>query len=377
MAQYDKYKTLVIPANIAKTVATSSLPKIGKIQTHGGPANEGINLSIWFQERIEDSTIVLPDLTSIVTLTGLASGSTNLGTFSGSILSDNLTIFQAFQELETYLGTGVVTSSPISGTGLTGNPITIATGAITTSHIANNTILFSDLAQNGATSGQVPTWNGSAWVAATPSGSGGGGIYGGSDTVPTSVVATLTDNLTFTTTNASGYFYANVSDLAGSNLLLNATQGRLRFFDVAGNSEVITNSSGISLTTPTSSRVTITGADMRYAANYAGTYSNRSLVDKEYVDGKFSLTGASTGSILVHNGTGYVSVSPIVETQTGITGTSVTLAATPLSYTSFTLYRNGQYQIVTDDYTLAGNSLSLNAAAALVSTDKITAIYYI
>lgn len=376
MAQYDKYKTLVIPANIAKTVATSSLPKLGKIQTYGGPGNEGINLGIWFQERIEDSTIVLPDITLLVTLTGLTAGSTNLGTFSGSILSDNLTIVQAFQELETYLGAGVVTASPISGTGLAGNPITIATGAITTTHIANNTILFSDLAQNGATLGQVPTWNGSAWVATTPSGSGSGdGIYGGSGTVPTTVVATLTDNLTFTTDNASGYFYANVSDLAGSNLLLNFTQGRLRFFDVAGNSEVITNSSGISLTTPTSSRVTITGADVRYAANYVGTYSNRSLVDKEYVDGRFSSTGASTGSILVHNGTGYVSVSPIVETQTGVTGTSITLAATPLSYTSFTLYRNGQYQIVTDDYTLAGNALSLTTA--LVSTDKITAIYYI
>lgn len=83
----------------------------------------------------------------------------------------------------------------------------------------------------------------------------------------------------------------------------------------------------------------------------------------------------SLGDILVNDGSNYVSVSPITETQTGLTGTSVTLASTPLTYTQFTLYRNGQYQIVTDDFTLAGNALSLTTA--LVSTDKITAIYYI
>lgn len=77
----------------------------------------------------------------------------------------------------------------------------------------------------------------------------------------------------------------------------------------------------------------------------------------------------------MNDGTNYVSVSPIVETRTGLTGSSVTLGSTPLTYTSFTLYRNGQYQVVTDDYTLAGNALSLTTA--LVSTDKITAIYYI
>jgi len=88
-----------------------------------------------------------------------------------------------------------------------------------------------------------------------------------------------------------------------------------------------------------------------------------------------SLPAGSLGDILVNDGMNYVSVSPIVETRTGLTGSSVTLGATPLTYTSFTLYRNGQHQIVTDDYTLAGNALSLTTA--LVSTDKITAIYYI
>lgn len=54
-------------------------------------------------------------------------------------------------------------------------PISTATqtalnGKANTSH--NHSL--ADITQSGATSGQVPTWNGSAWVAQTPSGGGGG-----------------------------------------------------------------------------------------------------------------------------------------------------------------------------------------------------------
>ena len=45
--------------------------------------------------------------------------------------------------------------------------------AIYTDHIVDGTLLFSDFAQNGAASGQVIKWNGSAWVAANESGGGG------------------------------------------------------------------------------------------------------------------------------------------------------------------------------------------------------------
>jgi hypothetical protein len=43
-------------------------------------------------------------------------------------------------------------------------------GAAATSH----THALSSLTQSSATSGQVPTWNGSAWVPATPSSGGSG-----------------------------------------------------------------------------------------------------------------------------------------------------------------------------------------------------------
>lgn len=41
------------------------------------------------------------------------------------------------------------------------------------------TLALSKLSQSGATSGQVATWNGSAWAPATPSGGGGSGAWGG------------------------------------------------------------------------------------------------------------------------------------------------------------------------------------------------------
>ncbi len=91
--------------------------------------------------------------------------------------------------------------------------------------------------------------------------------------------------------------------------------------------------------------------------------------------GAASLPAGATGSIMVHNGSAYVSVYPVTETQTSVTGTTSTLASTPLSHTDFTLYKNGVYQVVTDDFSLAG--MTITWVTALISTDKITAKYYI
>lgn len=45
-------------------------------------------------------------LDSLITLTGIAANNTNLGTFTGTYISDNATIKQALQELETAIGSG-------------------------------------------------------------------------------------------------------------------------------------------------------------------------------------------------------------------------------------------------------------------------------
>lgn len=116
------------------------------------------------------------------------------------------------------------------------------------------------------------------------------GIYSGSGTVPTATTATLTDSIAFTTTNASGSFLANVGSLAGSNLVLSVTEGRLRFFEVGSINEVLVYNGGINLSTATPDRVTIIGTDATYAADYSSTYTDRSLVDKAYVDAKTTLS---------------------------------------------------------------------------------------
>jgi hypothetical protein len=51
----------------------------------------------------------------------------------------------------------------------------IANNSVTSGKIANGSILFADLGQNGAASGQVIKWNGSAWSAANDETGGGGG----------------------------------------------------------------------------------------------------------------------------------------------------------------------------------------------------------
>lgn len=87
-----------------------------------------------------------------------------------------------------------------------------------------------------------------------------------------------------------------------------------------------------------------------------------------------SLPGGANGDFLIYSGGSWASGSPIKEKQTGITGVTITLGATPLGSSLFTLYRNGIYQDDTDDYSIVGNVITM--VTALVSTDKITAIYY-
>lgn len=71
---------------------------------------------------------------------------------------------------------GAWVSAPLTGSGTQAFPLTVLNNSITTSHIQTGTILFSDWNQNGASNGQIPQWNGTAWVAASvalPTGSTG------------------------------------------------------------------------------------------------------------------------------------------------------------------------------------------------------------
>lgn len=87
-----------------------------------------------------------------------------------------------------------------------------------------------------------------------------------------------------------------------------------------------------------------------------------------------SLPGGVTGNFLVYSGGNWVAATPTIDKQTGITGTNVTLGTTPLAGVIFLLYRNGQLLDATDDYTIVGTTVTM--VMALVSSEKITAIYY-
>jgi hypothetical protein len=93
---------------------------------------------------------------------------------------------------------------------------TVKDGAITTAKILNGTILFADLAQNGATDGQVIKWSGGAWTAAadaTGGGSSGGGWTDGGTTVG---LTNPTDTVALNTTSRLGKL--NINGDIGLNL---------------------------------------------------------------------------------------------------------------------------------------------------------------
>lgn len=223
MGKYDKYKKLVLAANLIKRTVTTSLPGSPGQLTTAGPGNEGVEMVEWINERIDDGSIVtisptaatnlsfirdstsvtvvsdtgtdaiLPASTtslagimtatdkiianSLITLSGVPTTSTNLGTFTGSIIPDNVTIKAALQSLETSLGS--IPSFTIGDLGSTSSAITITngTGALinTGANITLNpgNILLSDLGGDlslsqlditGATTGDFLVFDGTNYA---------------------------------------------------------------------------------------------------------------------------------------------------------------------------------------------------------------------
>nr|DAL04211.1 MAG TPA: Right handed beta helix region [Crassvirales sp.] len=176
---------------------------------------------------------------------------------------------------------------------------TIDTGAVTMIKIN----------QDGAAVGQVIKWNGTAWAPANDNtlSAGAGGIYGPSDLVTYHHTATVDSGLTFSSAEDTAYFNIIMAPGAfGSAAYFNSDSIRMRRYDVGGSNEVILNSDGVLLKTTTPDRVTIQGADARYAADYRATYSDRSLIDKKYSD-DFYLQ--EVDSLRVSNDTLYISLA--------------------------------------------------------------------
>jgi len=108
MPKYEKIKKVYFPLNIYKTERTVSIATDGR-KVLGGIGNEALDIGLWIEEKIADGTIsvTFPSLDALIQLTGLPEGSVNLGTFTGSIITDNSTIKSALQQLETYIQSSV------------------------------------------------------------------------------------------------------------------------------------------------------------------------------------------------------------------------------------------------------------------------------
>jgi len=172
-------------------------------------------------------------------------------------------------------------------------------------------------------------YNGSAWVQI--GGSGGGGIYGGSGTVPDGTTATLADDFEIAGPDISS-FTVTTGTTEGGQYFQNFTGATVSHRDTSGSSYIEFNGNGanIAFTDGTTDRLNITGRDARYAADYSGTYSPRSLVDKAYADAKtadwttaFSSATQATSSWTATNAATNVNAALVAK------GTGATLAQVP------------------------------------------------
>lgn len=187
----------------------------------------------------------------------------------------------------------------------------ISTGAVGTSEIADASILFDDIAQNGATTNQVIAWNGTGWVSSALSG--------------------LISAVTGTGANGQVAYWTGTSTQSGSNnLFWDAVNFRLgintaspsRTFHVAGEVRI----SDLNTDTPTR----IVGADP---------------------DGDLAEFTATTGQVLQYNGTAWVATTMTTKAMqeesftatAGQTNFTIAYSAPAVSGTSVPVrvYRNG------------------------------------
>lgn len=156
-----------------------------------------------------------------------------------------------------------------------------------------------------AGSGVILSRSGNELTISAPGAADGNGIYGGSDTIPTSVTATVTDNFNIAYVGANPALYVND---AANQITLNSKNTNLY---------IGVNNTGISIGdslvseylffngTDTTYTSTVGGKGIQYAADYSGGYTNRSLVDKGYVLSAIATypTSFTAGSVIFSNGT--------------------------------------------------------------------------
>ena len=79
--------------------------------------------------------------------------------------------------------------------------------------------------------------------------------------------------------------------------------------------------------------------------------------------------------MIFYDGADWIIITPVKNTQTGITGTLVILPSTPVADTITDVYLNGSLQELGHDYSIAGTVITFTTTV-LISTDRITTKYY-
>lgn len=224
-------------------------------------------------------------------------------------------------------------------------------------------------------------YNGADWkhVNAGGGGSDGNGIYSGSGTIGAPfTTATIDSIMRFLGDEATDRFIAAVaggSDVASVTVI--DTAAYLYYDDAQGTNQIEANNEGISLTTNTNDRVTITGKDARYAADYSGSYSDRSLVDKGYVDGALSgEVSIPDGEIAFGNATsdGITSSSDLTFDGDVLTNQLITLEGSSGTITG----KDGTFQDLGASSSTSGGTVTIGNydGAAMSNTHRMGAIQW-
>lgn len=109
MAEISKLSRLMNGANRNISLATNTLVVDNIKLMLGGASSASFAGSLTANRivSIPDEDVDLGDVNSLVSLSGVSAGMTDLGAFSGSIIANSRTIKAALQDLETYVETNV------------------------------------------------------------------------------------------------------------------------------------------------------------------------------------------------------------------------------------------------------------------------------